>query len=56
MITFLFYRYCTFFANLKPVIDEEMGMLGELGQIEEVMLKLGRVTASPDILPGIRTV
>ena len=28
-------------------------MLGELGQIEDVMLKLARVTASPDILPEI---
>lgn len=45
------HRYCTFVASLKPVIDEELGMLGELGQIEEVMQKLSKVTANPDILP-----
>ena len=28
-------------------------MLGELGQIEDVMHKLARVTASPDILPEV---
>ena len=46
-------RYCTFVANFKPVIDEEFGMLGELNQIEEVMYKLARATASPDILPEV---
>ena len=37
-------HYCTLVACLRPVIDEEFAMLGELGQIEEVMAKLGKVT------------
>ena len=36
-------RYCTFVASMKPVVDEELGMFGELQQIEEVMSKLGKV-------------
>ncbi len=44
-------RYCTFVACLKPVIDEEVGMFGELQQIEDVMLRLGRATANPNALP-----
>jgi hypothetical protein len=45
------HRFCNFVACLKPVIDEELGMLSELGQIEDVMHKLGRVATNPDILP-----
>ena len=45
------HRYCNLVASLKPVIDEEMGMLSELASIEDVMQKLGRVTTNPDLLP-----
>ena len=38
-------------ASLKPIIDEELGMLSELASIEDVMQKLGRVTTNPDLLP-----
>ena len=36
-------RYSTFVACIKPVVDEEIGMLSELGQIEDVMAKLAKV-------------
>ena len=42
-------HYCTLVACLRPVIDEEFAMLGELGQIEEVMAKLGKVTLEKKI-------
>ena len=44
-------RYCTFVACMKPVVTEEMGMLAEIQQIEEVMVKLDKVTTNPNSLP-----
>ena len=41
-------RYCMFVQSLKPVIDEEFGMLGEVSQIEEVMKKLMNTTSTPE--------
>ena len=35
-------------ASLKPIIDEELGMLSELASVEDVMQKLGNVTTNPD--------
>lgn len=42
------HRYCNLVASLKPIIDEELGMLGELASVEDIMQKLGSVTANPD--------
>ncbi|XP_059089814.1 GATA zinc finger domain-containing protein 7-like [Tigriopus californicus] len=44
-------RFCTFAACMKPVVDEELGMLGELSQVEEVMSKLGKVASNQGSLP-----
>ena len=41
-------RYCNLVASLKPIIDEELGMLSELASVEDVMQKLGSVTTNPD--------
>ena len=41
-------RYCNLVASLKPIIDEELGMLSELASVEDVMQKLGSVTSNPD--------
>ena len=35
-------------ASLKPIIDEELGMVSELALVEEIMQKLGTVTNNPD--------
>ena len=42
------HRYCNLVASLKPIIDEELGMLSELASVEDVMQKLGNVTSNPD--------
>ena len=42
------HRYCNLVASLKPIIDEELGMLSELASVEDVMQKLGNVTTNPD--------
>ena len=40
-------RYCNIVASLKPIIDEELGMVSELALVEEIMQKLGAVTGNP---------
>ena len=40
-------RYCNIVASLKPIIDEELDMVSELSLVEEIMQKLGTVTANP---------
>lgn len=42
------HRYCNLVASLKPIIDEELGMLSELASVEDVMQKLGNVTSNTD--------
>ena len=42
------HRYCNLVASLKPIIDEEMGMLSELASVEDIMQKLGSVATNPE--------
>ncbi|KAG8236857.1 hypothetical protein J437_LFUL017222 [Ladona fulva] len=44
-------RYCIFVACLKPVVDEEVAMLGELTHLQEVLAQLEKHTADPYSLP-----
>ncbi|XP_046397580.1 protein MTSS 1 isoform X2 [Ischnura elegans] len=44
-------RYCIFVACLKPVVDEEVAMLGELTHLQEVLAQLEKHTVDPYSLP-----
>ena len=44
-------RFCTFASCLKPFLDEEIGLVTELQQLEEVNKKLARHTNDPFKLP-----
>ncbi|KAJ1523831.1 hypothetical protein ONE63_010389 [Megalurothrips usitatus] len=44
-------RFCTFAALLKPVVDEEVAMLCEMGHLQEVVDVLDKHTADPGTLP-----
>ncbi|XP_066257430.1 uncharacterized protein mim isoform X2 [Euwallacea similis] len=44
-------RFCTFVALLKPVVDEEVAMLSEMGHLQEAVQQLEKHTADPTTLP-----
>ncbi|CAL4104802.1 unnamed protein product, partial [Meganyctiphanes norvegica] len=44
-------RYCTFSNAFKPVLDEEVGLLSELGHLQEVMVQLEKHSQDPNSLP-----
>ncbi|XP_029468139.1 protein MTSS 2-like [Rhinatrema bivittatum] len=44
-------RFCTFVSLLRPVLDEEIGMLGEITHLQTILEDLTNMTAEPNILP-----
>ncbi len=53
-------RFCALAGALRPVVDQEMGLWAEVGQIEEIMNKLAvvskiktKVTRTKNSLPGL---
>ncbi|KAG0724874.1 Metastasis suppressor protein 1 [Chionoecetes opilio] len=44
-------RYCAFAHALAPVLVEEVGLVGELGHLQEVMTQLEKHVADPHTLP-----
>lgn len=44
-------RYCAFVHCIKPILDEEVGLVSEFQQLEEVSKKLSRHTDEPYKLP-----
>uniref|UniRef100_H3BI23 MTSS I-BAR domain containing 1 n=1 Tax=Latimeria chalumnae TaxID=7897 RepID=H3BI23_LATCH len=44
-------RFCTFVTMLKPVLDEEIGMLGEVTHLQTILEDLINLTAEPSKLP-----
>ncbi|XP_051753387.1 protein MTSS 1 isoform X2 [Ctenopharyngodon idella] len=44
-------RFCSFVTMLKPVLDEEIGMLGEVTHLQTILEDLGNLTADPNTLP-----
>ncbi|XP_069981473.1 protein MTSS 1 isoform X2 [Penaeus vannamei] len=44
-------RYCAFANALRPVLVEEVGLVSELGHLQEVMTQLEKHSADPHILP-----
>ncbi|XP_049817877.1 uncharacterized protein LOC109597373 isoform X3 [Aethina tumida] len=44
-------RFCTFVGFLKPVVDEEVAMLTEMGHLQEAVQQLEKHTADPSVLP-----
>lgn len=44
-------RFCTFVSLMRPVLNEEMGMLGELTHLQTTLEDLGSLTADPHTLP-----
>ncbi|CAH0551421.1 unnamed protein product [Brassicogethes aeneus] len=44
-------RFCTFVGLLKPVVDEEVAMLTEMGHLQEAVQQLEKHTADPAVLP-----
>ncbi|CAH1125519.1 unnamed protein product [Ceutorhynchus assimilis] len=44
-------RFCTFVGLLKPVVDEEVAMLSEMGHLQEAVQQLEKHTADPSTLP-----
>ncbi|XP_034237689.1 protein MTSS 1 [Thrips palmi] len=44
-------RFCAFATFLKPVVDEEVAMLSEMGHLQEVVEVLDKHTADPLVLP-----
>ncbi|XP_050968208.1 LOW QUALITY PROTEIN: protein MTSS 1 [Labeo rohita] len=44
-------RFCSFVTMLKPVLDEEIGMLGEVTHLQTILEDLGNLTADPNSLP-----
>nr|CAH7758940.1 unnamed protein product [Callosobruchus chinensis] len=44
-------RFCTFVGLLKPVVDEEVAMLTEMGHLQEAVQQLEKHAADPHTLP-----
>ncbi|KAJ8400840.1 hypothetical protein AAFF_G00391940 [Aldrovandia affinis] len=44
-------RFCSFVSMLRPVLDEEIGMLGEVTHLQTILEDLGTLTAEPNKLP-----
>ncbi|CAH1983026.1 unnamed protein product [Acanthoscelides obtectus] len=44
-------RFCTFVSLLKPVVDEEVAMLTEMGHLQEAVQQLEKHAADPHTLP-----
>lgn len=44
-------RFCMFVSFLKPVLDEEIGMLGEITHLQTILEDLSSLTAEPSKLP-----
>ncbi|KAH1007882.1 hypothetical protein HUJ04_005062 [Dendroctonus ponderosae] len=44
-------RFCTFVGLLKPVVDEEVAMLTEMGHLQEAVQQLEKHTSDPNTLP-----
>ncbi|XP_034021884.1 protein MTSS 1 isoform X2 [Thalassophryne amazonica] len=44
-------RYCTFVTMLKPVLDHEINMLGEVTHLQTILEDLTSLTAEPTKLP-----
>ncbi|KAJ8260368.1 hypothetical protein GJAV_G00181320, partial [Gymnothorax javanicus] len=44
-------RFCSFVSMLRPVLDEEIGMLGEVTHLQTILEDLGALTAEPNKLP-----
>ncbi|XP_043978492.1 protein MTSS 1 isoform X2 [Gambusia affinis] len=45
-------RYCSFISMLKPVLDHEINMLGEVTHLQTILEDLGVLTAEPTKLPA----
>lgn len=45
-------RYCSFVTMLKPVLDHEMNMLGEVTHLQTILEDLTSLTADPHKLPA----
>ncbi|XP_053309170.1 protein MTSS 2-like isoform X2 [Spea bombifrons] len=46
-------RFCVFVSFLKPVLDEEIGMLGEITHLQTILEDLTNLTAEPNKLPPL---
>lgn len=44
-------RFCSFVGLLKPVVDEEVAMLSEMGHLQEAVQQLEKHAADPGTLP-----
>uniref|UniRef100_A0A4W5K7X1 MTSS I-BAR domain containing 1 n=1 Tax=Hucho hucho TaxID=62062 RepID=A0A4W5K7X1_9TELE len=44
-------RYCSFVSMLKPVLDHEISMLGEVTHLQTILEDLSTLTAEPSQLP-----
>ncbi|XP_018597829.1 protein MTSS 1 isoform X4 [Scleropages formosus] len=44
-------RFCSFVSMLRPVLDEEIGMLGEVTHLQTILEDLNTLTAEPNKLP-----
>lgn len=44
-------RYCSFVSMLKPVLDHEIGMLGEVTHLQTILEDLNHLTVEPTKLP-----
>jgi len=45
-------RFCTFIAMLRPVIEEEISMLGEITHLQTISEDLKSLTMDPHKLPS----
>ncbi|XP_076601347.1 protein MTSS 1 isoform X4 [Chaetodon auriga] len=45
-------RYCSFVGMLKPVLDHEINMLGEVTHLQTILEDLTNLTAEPNKLPA----
>ncbi|XP_044156165.1 protein MTSS 2-like isoform X1 [Bufo gargarizans] len=46
-------RFCMFVSFLKPVLDEEIGMLGEITHLQTILEDLTNLTVEPNKLPPL---
>lgn len=46
-------RFCMFVSYLKPVLDEEIGMLGEITHLQTILEDLTNLTTEPNKLPPL---
>ncbi|XP_066443006.1 protein MTSS 1-like isoform X2 [Eleutherodactylus coqui] len=46
-------RFCMFVSFLKPVLDEEIGMLGEITHLQTILEDLTNLTTEPNKLPPL---